>query len=441
MESYSYLFDIALILLTTKLFSMVTKKIDMPQVVGALVAGLILGPIGLKLIHETEFMNQVSEIGVIVLMFTAGLETDIRELKRSGKASFIVALFGVLVPLGGGFLLAHFFNNSHSDAFLQNMFMGVILTATSVSITVETLKEMGKLSTRSGNAILGAALIDDILGIVALTIISGMADSTVKLWVVMLKIIAFFGISLLIGSFLHNIFERWMTKYDRDKKRFAVLAFSFCLVYAYIAEAVFGVADITGAFIAGLIISNTTRVTYVASRLETVSFMLLSPIFFASIGVKVILPEFSTSILIFTILLVIIAVFSKVIGCGIGAKICKYTNEDCMRIGVGMISRGEVALIVATKGTALGLMNPDFFGPIVIMVVVTTIVTPILLKVVYKKSKEAYSELEYSQLSEQYQEIKDLDLATQTILDMHEHIRKKGLKKEKENKKQNKQNK
>lgn len=431
MESYSYLFDIALILLSTKLFGIITKKIDMPQVVGALLAGLIMGPVGFNLIHETNLMNQVSEIGVIVLMFTAGLETDIRELKKSGKASFIIALLGVLVPLGGGFLLAHYFYGSEPNAFLQNMFMGVILTATSVSITVETLKEMGKLSTRSGNAILGAALIDDILGIIALTIISGVSDSSVNLWMVMFKIVAFFGISLLVGSFLHNAFERWMTSYNRDKKRFAVLAFAFCLIYAYIAEDLFGVADITGAFIAGLIISNTTRVTYVAARMETVSFMLLSPVFFASIGIKVVLPKFTTTILIFTILLVIISVLSKVVGCGIGAKVCKYSNQDCLRIGVGMISRGEVALIVASKGETLGLMHPDFFGPIVIMVVFTTIITPILLKFVYKRTQEqnVYNELEYSPLAEQYQEIKELDLATQTLLDMHENMTKKSVNK------------
>ena len=172
MEGYGFLFDLALILLSTKLFGLVTRKFKMPQVVGALAAGLILGPAMLNVLQETDFITKLSEVGVIVLMFTAGLETDIQELKNTGKASFVIALIGVLVPLGGGFALAHFFNNEAiagpgANIFLQNIFIGIILTATSVSISVETLKEMGKLNTRAGNAILGAAIIDDILGIVA----------------------------------------------------------------------------------------------------------------------------------------------------------------------------------------------------------------------------------------------------------------------------------
>ena len=180
MLSYKYLFDMALILLSTKVFGLVTKKFSMPQVVGALLAGLVLGPAMLNVLHETDFIKQVAELGVIVLMFTAGLETDLTELKKTGKASFIIALLGVLVPLVGGLGIASIFNQESSPEevshLLQNIFIGVILTATSVSITVETLKELGKLNTRAGNAILGAAIIDDILGIVALTIVTSCAD-------------------------------------------------------------------------------------------------------------------------------------------------------------------------------------------------------------------------------------------------------------------------
>ena len=189
MESYDFLFSLALILLSTKVLGLVTKRFQLPQVVGALLAGLILGPAILGVISETEFIDQMAEIGVIVLMFCAGMETDIQELKQSGKASFIIALIGVIVPLIGGFAVAYFFNQpgiiDSSDAsgtvFLQNVFIGVILTATSVSITVETLKEIGKLKTHCGNASLGAAIIDDVLGIIALTIVTSMADSTVSI--------------------------------------------------------------------------------------------------------------------------------------------------------------------------------------------------------------------------------------------------------------------
>lgn len=425
MESYAFLFDVALILLTTKIFGLLTKKIDMPQVVGALIAGLVLGPAMLGILHETQFLDQVAEIGVIVLMFTAGLQTDIKELKSSGKASLVIALCGVLLPILGGWGLATIFNTG-KDTFLQNIFIGVILTATSVSITVEALKEMGKLSTHSGNAILGAALIDDILGIIALTIITSITDQSVNIWIVSVKIVAFFILSGIAGYFLHNRIEKWMQKYPEGKKRLAVFSFAFCLIFAYIAEHYFGIADITGAYIAGLIISNTARVTYVTSRFETVSYMLLSPIFFASIGTKVSLPEMTGSIILFSVLLVVIAVLTKIVGCGLGAKLCKYTNAESVQIGVGMISRGEVALIVAVKGISVGLMKEEFFGPVLVTVVITTVITPILLKLVYKNKMSDYTDLVYSELVEQYQEVKDFDLASQEILNMHAEIKEEG---------------
>ncbi|WP_368234669.1 cation:proton antiporter [Anaerotruncus rubiinfantis] len=429
MESYHFLFDIGLILVSTKLLGLLTKRFSMPQVVGALIAGLILGPAFLGILHETEFLDQVAEIGVIVLMFTAGLETDIRELKKSGKASFVIALCGVLVPLAGGFLLAHFFN-AGPDAFLQNLFIGVILTATSVSISVETLKEMGKLSTRSGNAILGAALIDDILGIVALTLITSVADKSINLGVVCLKILLFFAASLVAGVLFHKLVQKWTTNPYGDKRRYVIISFAFCLFFAYVAEAVFGVADITGAYIAGLILSNTTRVTFIASKFETVSYMLLSPVFFASIGTKVVLPQMSGSIVLFSVLLMAIAVLTKVLGCGFGAKLCHYSRDDCVRIGVGMISRGEVALIVASKGIASGMMKEEFFGPVIIMVVATTVITPILLKLVYRKESDAYGDLVASPLVDQYEEVKDFDLASQTMLNIHHNLIEKGREKQ-----------
>lgn len=389
LTSYNFLFDLALILISTKLFGLLTKKFKMPQVVGALLAGLILGPAMLNILKETDFISQVSEVGVIVLMFTAGLETDIKELKKTGKASFVIALLGVIIPLVGGFVLAYFFNNQDianpaTPIFLQNIFIGVILTATSVSITVETLKEMGKLNTRAGNAILGAAIIDDILGIIALTVITSMADTTVNVWLVLLKIVAFFVCAIAVGIGFYYLFNKWQKHYNKDLRRFVIIAFVFCLLLSYCAEVFFGVADITGSFIAGLIISNTQRTKYIASRFETVSYMLLSPMFFASIGIKVVLPKMTASLIIFSIMLVIVAILTKIIGCGLGAKLCKYKNSECLQIGMGMVSRGEVALIVASKGAAVGLMSSIFFGPVVITVVITTIAAPILLKLVFR---------------------------------------------------------
>ena len=390
METYKYLLDLAIILLCTKALGLATRKVQMPQVVGALLAGVLLGPAMLGILTETSFIHNVAEIGVIVLMFCAGLETDIQELKASGKASFVIALIGVIVPLIGGYATAMFFNRPDviaSDAscnvFLQNIFIGVILTATSVSITVETLKELGKLKTKSGNAILGAAIIDDVLGIIALTLVTSMADESVKISVVLLKIVAFFAFAGVIGLIFYKIFKKWTDQAEKGLRRHAIMAFVFCLLMAYVAEKFFGVADITGAFIAGLIISNTSKSDFVLKKFDTMSYMLLSPVFFASIGLKVNLPQMSVSIIMFAVALTVVAVLTKIVGCGLGAKICGYKNYQAKRIGVGMISRGEVALIVASKGSALGLMSSSILGPVIVVVVITTVITPILLKVVF----------------------------------------------------------
>ena len=339
---YGYLLSLALILLSTKIFGLVTKRVKLPQVVGALMAGLILGPACLGVLKETEFITQVSEIGVIVLMFCAGLETDIKELKKTGASSFIIALLGVIVPLLGGWGIASIFNKDSVDGLaspmLQNIFIGIILTATSVSITVETLKEMGRLSSKSGNAILGAAVIDDILGIIALTVITSSADKSVNIGMVLLKILLFFIFAIVVAIAFNFVFNKWSGRSKKDLRRYVI------------------------------------------------------------IGLKVVLPKMSASIILFAVILLIVAVITKVIGCGLGAKICKFSNKDSLRIGVGMVSRGEVALIVASKGAAVGLMNEKYFAPIVIMVVVTTIITPILLKFVYKSKKgddnESKGELE-----------------------------------------------
>lgn len=390
MEDYSYLLSIALILISTKLLGLFSKKIKLPQVVGALIAGVIMGSACLGWIHNTEMLSCLSEIGVIVLMFAAGLETDINELKRTGKASFLIALIGVIVPMLGGAAAAYFFNDSvDGNKMLQNIFIGIILTATSVSITVETLKEMGKLSTPAGNAILGAAIIDDILGIIALTMVISMADSSVSIGMVLLKILGFFVFTFVAAVGYHYAFKKWTDNNPVKLRRYVVISFAFCLVLAYCAEEFFGVADITGAFFAGLAISGTKKADYVTKRFDTLSYLLLSPIFFASIGLKVVLPKMNLEIVLFTVIICLVAILTKVIGCGLGAKICKYSNKEALQIGVGMISRGEVALIVANKGEAVGLMSDKFFAPIVIMVVLTTIITPVLLKLVFKDKNDA----------------------------------------------------
>ena len=400
METYKYLLDLAIILLCTKALGLATRKVQMPQVVGALLAGVLLGPAMLGILTETSFIHNVAEIGVIVLMFCAGLETDIQELKASGKASFVIALIGVIVPLIGGYATAMFFNRPDviaSDAscnvFLQNIFIGVILTATSVSITVETLKELGKLKTKSGNAILGAAIIDDVLGIIALTLVTSMADESVKISVVLLKIVAFFAFAGVIGLIFYKIFKKWTDQAEKGLRRHAIMAFVFCLLMAYVAEKFFGVADITGAYFAGIVMCRLSSARdYVASKTNVLGYMLFSPLFFASIGIKTNLEGLTSTMAIFAVVLTIVAILTKIIGCGIGARIMGFHTYDAFSIGLGMVSRGEVALIVAQKGEQAGLIDPHMFPPIVLVVIVTTLVTPILLKLGMSKQTPANTE-------------------------------------------------
>lgn len=431
--SYHYLIDIALILLTTKVFGMITKRLQMPQVVGALIAGLVMGPAMLNIIHSTEFLSQVSELGVIVMMFTAGLGTSLNDLKQTGKAGFLVALCGVIVPLIGGTILSLFFNTSTDpNAFMQNVFIGVVLTATSVSITVEALKEMGKLNTVVGNTILAAALIDDVLGLIALTIVTSIGGSAdANLLVVLLKIVAFFVLVVVVGIVVKKAMDWYIANvHSTDLQRYPIFAFILCLILSFCAEEFFGVADITGAFAAGLIISTTSKSKYIELKFAPLSYLLLTPIFFASIGLKVELPEMNATIVIFSILLVVVAVLTKWIGCGLGAKLCGLKGHQCEQIGVGMVCRGEVALIVADKGAALGLMPEVFFGPVIIMVVATTILTPILLKFAYRKS-DAYEDMQESSLVDRYDEVEQLDYIGESLIRANEHMMKKGKKAEK----------
>lgn len=385
MASYHYLLDIALILLETKAFGLFTRKLRMPAVVGALIAGILLGPAILNWVQPSDLISSLSEIGVIVLMFGAGLETSITDLRKAGLKALVIAVLGVLVPLGLGYLVASFYNVG-PQAWIGNLFLGVILTATSVGITVETLKEMGAMKTTSGNAILAAAVIDDVLGIVALTVVSGLADSSVDVGMVLLKIVLFFVFAVIIGIVLHKVFAWW---FDHDSRgglqRYSIISFAFALIMAYVSEEFFGVADITGSFVAGLIISGTSQCAYVTKRIGTLSYLLISPVFFASIGLKLEPLNFSGEVLILILLLCIVALVSKIVGCGLGALLCHYSKSQSMRIGCGMVSRGEVALIVANRGMALGIFPSFFVTPVLLCVVFTTVITPILLKVVYKK--------------------------------------------------------
>lgn len=400
LHEYSYLLVLAAILLTTKLLGLFSRWIRLPQVLGALVAGVILGPVVNAILGwsttdgffsqaagSDQLFGMLSELGVIVLMFGAGLETDVQEMKKCGKASLIIAIIGVITPLIFGAAASYFFidDTNAQMKLLKSIFIGVVLTATSVSITVETLKELGKLNTPASNAILGAAIIDDVLGIIALTIITSFADESVQIMFVLLKIVLFFIFAIIMGFIMLKVYKWMNKKTSRDSRRHVIIAFAYCLVSSFIAEVFFGVADITGAYIAGLVLSMTNRKRYLVNRFSTLSYMLLSPIFFACIGLTIEMPELTVSLLIFAILLTIVAVATKLFGCALGGKICGYSTKEAFQIGAGMISRGEVALIVAKKGESCGLMEPSLFGPLVIVVVLTTIIAPVILKVLFAK--------------------------------------------------------
>lgn len=419
--NYGYLVDLALILLATKALSMLTGKLQMPQVVGALVAGLLMGPAVLGIIQPSDFLSQVAELGVIVIMFSAGMGTDLNELKQTGKAGFVIAMAGVLVPLAMGTGLMFVFNTGElalpGNKLLQDIFLGVVLTATSVSITVETLKELGKLSTRVGNAILAAALIDDVLGLVCLTIVTSLAGADVNILLVLAKILLFFVFVGLLGVGISRLLNWYETKVrSRDLRRYPVLAFVLCLFLAWAAEEWFGVADIIGAFSAGLIVATTPKGAYTASKFTPVSYLLLTPVFFANLGLGVELPGMDATILLFTVTLVIVGIGSKLIGCGLGAKMFGFKNRQCLQVGCGMACRGEVALIVANKGMAMNMINPVFFGPIIILVVCCAVFTPILLKLAFK-GESAYEGMEESRLAEGFQLSEQVDEVTARLIE------------------------
>lgn len=388
---YEYLLALALILLCTKLFGLITAKVHLPQVVGALIAGVILGPCGFGILEETDFLVKTSEIGVIMLMFIAGLDTDISELKKTGPAACLIATLGVAVPIlgcGGAYFL--FFEDKVGfDSLMKAAFIGVVFAATSVSITVETLNEMGKLKTHVGSTLLSAAIIDDIIGIVVLSIITGMSDSTVKPGIVVGKILLFFVFAAVVGIIIYQVFKR-IWKEHEETRRVSVWAMAFCFIMAYCAEKFFGVADITGAYFAGVILCNLTGMRkYVAKKVTVASYLIFSPIFFANIGLRTDIKGFSREILLFTLVLIVMAVITKIIGCGLAAKICRMPAKESLTVGVGMVARGEVALMVAQKGIDSGYIDEKLLPAIVLTVISCALITPILLKLSYKRHNKA----------------------------------------------------
>ncbi|WP_066506109.1 cation:proton antiporter [Abyssisolibacter fermentans] len=380
-EGALFLLEIGLILLFANIGGYISKKLEQPAVLGQILIGLIIGPSVLNLVSATDFINHMAEIGVILLMFIAGLETDLDDLKASGQSSAIIAIGGVIFPFIFGMGVVYLLKAN--STFQEQLFVGVILTATSVSITVQALRELNRLRTKQGMAILGAAIIDDVVGIILLAVVVSAinpAEGTSILFVI-LKIIAFFVIALILGI----VFSKTITKYSdimRRDGRLLTSALIFCFFLAFIAEEM-GVAAIIGAYITGVIFSTTPHRNRVSHEIQNIAYALFTPIFFVNIGLKVQLHGIGNSILL-SVGIILAAIFGKVIGCLIGARVSKFNLKESFQISIGMIPRAEVALIVTSLGLKLKVIGHDIFTSIILLVLVSTIITPILLKIVYK---------------------------------------------------------
>lgn len=393
METYEIFKSLALIIVFAKVFGIIARKLKAPQVVGEILAGLLIGPSILGLVENTPFIAQMAEIGVILLMFSAGLETDLKELLKTGPIAFLIACAGVFIPLIGGTIYYCVFygvSSLGSIEFFEAVFIGTIMTATSVSITVETLKELGYIKSKVGTTVLAAAIIDDIIGIIVLTFVISLRNTEVKMSTVIFDTLMFFVFSLGVGFLTYKLFKLVDKRYPHTR-RIPIAGLAICFAMAYVAEEYFGIADITGAYFAGIILCSIQDSEYIAEKMDINSYMLFGPVFFASIGLKTDITDFSTSILWFSIGFVVVALLTKIIGCGIMAKICHFGWSDSLKVGVGMMTRGEVALIVSQKGLSVGLISPVYFSAVILLIIVSSISTPIILKALFSASakKEA----------------------------------------------------
>lgn len=392
-ERLQMLLLLGVIIIVSKLAATLSNRIGQPAVFGELLAGLILGPTALNMlgwhVFDAELLNVVvrdlAELGVIVLMFLAGLETDLDEMKRVGLAAFSGAAGGVVLPFGAGLLLSRAFGLP----WRESVFVGTVLTATSVSISAQTLMELGQLRSREGMTILGAAVIDDVMGIIVLSLVIAFSrpgqSGALAIGALVLKMALYFAIGLFLGfRFLERVtrgVEKWL------KASEAVLAFGIVvmLVYAWAAEAIGQVAAITGAYIAGILFTRTSYGRFFIERLHIIGYGLLVPVFFVSIGLQANARTLGASVW-FTVAIIAAAIATKAVGAGLGTLLTRFTFRESVRVGVGMVSRGEVALIVATIGLSSGIIDRDIFSIMVLMTLVTTLVTPVLLRGLFPRA-------------------------------------------------------
>ena len=391
METYNIFRDLAIIIIFAKCFGILARRCKAPQVVGEIIAGLLIGPSVLGLVQQSDFLVDMAEIGVVLLMFSAGLETDLKELMKTGPVAFLIACAGVIVPLAGGTLFYMGFYGTApwgSEKFYSAVFMGVIMTATSVSITVQSLKELGKLKGKVGTTILSAAIIDDVIGIIVLTFVIGFKNPGSSPVSVIISTLLFFIAAFVVGMIVFRLFKKLDEIYPHTQ-RIPILSLALCFFFAYAAEQFFGIADITGAYVAGIVLCSIQDSSYIDRKMDVSSYMIFGPVFFASIGFKTSIDHLNASLLLFSVGFVVVALVTKIIGCGLMAKICKFSFPDSLKIGVGMMTRGEVALIVAQKGLSVGLLTSEYFTAVILLIIVSSVATPIILKLLYTKQDES----------------------------------------------------
>ena len=385
--AYSVFLDLALIIISAKFFGLLARKCKMPQVVGEILAGLIIGPCILNWVQLTDYISKTAEIGVVLLMFGTGLGTNLNDLKKAGPKALIIACAGVFIPLICGTLLYgafYGFGAVGSPEFFKAVFIGTIMTATSVSITVATLQELGKISTFVGTTIVSAAIIDDVIGILVLTCVISAGTASGGIGTVFLKTGLFIVFSIVV-AFLGYKSMKWFDNRYPHTQRVPIISLAFCFLMAYLAEAWFGVADITGAYIAGVILCSIQDANYVSRKIDISSYMLFGPVFFASVGLKTDISGLTPEILLFSLCFVLVAMLSKIIGCGCISRLTGFKGKDCLRIGIGMMTRGEVALIVAQKGLDVGMIDSIYFAAVILLILISSILTPICLKLLFRE--------------------------------------------------------
>lgn len=368
------LLALILILVVSRIGGIVSARIGQPAVLGELLVGIVLGPSLLGWVQPSAGLADFAEIGVILLMFIAGLETDLPALRKAGLPALLVACGGVAVPMIAG---TYYSVKTGLDIHTA-LFIGTVLTATSVSISAQTLMELGKLRSKEGTLILGAAVIDDVIGILVLTVVVG-ADSHAgaPLWLIGAKLLAFFALAILVVPRVLPYLVRFADR-NNGSEMMLTTALVVCFLLSFGAQWA-GVADITGAYVAGILFGQTEVRRRVSGRSQVLAYSLLTPVFFANIGLNAQLRGLGPS-MTGILVLCAIAVLGKVIGCGVAALAVKCTPLEALRVGIGMVSRGEVALITASIGLGVGLMTQAVYTSMVVMVLVTTVLTPPLLK-------------------------------------------------------------